>query len=293
MRLNAAKVILACRNREQAEAAAADIEATTGRQGVCEVWDLDLGSFASVRAFAARAGTALARLDAVVENASVMALRFDPSTDVREGYEQQVAVNVLGTFLLALLLLPQLRATAARHNAPPRLVIVASDAHVLAGLRVARARGGAEADKAGGVLEALRGGAHIADRYGDSKLLQILIVRELARELGRDGHPPVIINTLSPGLCRSALFRHAPWPISWFMPISLFLLGRTPEMGSRTLVAAASAGEETHGRYMVDCKIHAESRFVRSDEGRAVGKRVFEELLGILETVHPGIRANI
>jgi retinol dehydrogenase 12 len=252
---------------------------------VCHVWDVDLGSFASVQAFAARAESALVRLDAFVANASVMAAHFDAAAAARDGFEQQMAVNVLGTFLLALLVLPKLRATSARFNDPPRLVVVSSDAHVLACLRTRNAPGG--------VLDALRGGAHMADRYGDSKLLQILVARELALELDRSGGPHVIVNTLSPGLCRSQLFRHAPWPVSWFMPISLYLLGRTLEMGSRTLVAAASAGEETHGKYMVDCKVHAESSFVRSEEGRAVQKKVFEELLGILENVHPGIRANI
>ena len=41
--------------------------------------------------------------------------------------------------------------------------------------------------------------------------------------------------------------------------IAKFLLARTTEAGSRTLVAAAAAGPETHGKYMADCHV---SRFV-------------------------------
>ena len=38
-------------------------------------------------------------------------------------------VNVISTFLMALLLLPKLRADAIKFNVVPRLTIVASDAH--------------------------------------------------------------------------------------------------------------------------------------------------------------------
>lgn len=70
VRLNAGKVILACRSVEKGEAAKRDIEATTKRSGVVEVWSLDLGSYESVKQFAQRANL-LQRLDIVLENAGV------------------------------------------------------------------------------------------------------------------------------------------------------------------------------------------------------------------------------
>jgi hypothetical protein len=118
-------------------------------------------------------------------------------------------------------------------------------------------------------------------------------VRELAKEIDASGKPQVVLNSLSPGLCKSDLFRHADWPMSWFMPIGLFLLARSSEMGSRVLMAAASAGEDTHGKYMADCKLHLESRFVRSEEGAVVQKKVFTELLAILDGIEPGVGSNI
>ncbi len=45
--LNAQIVILACRSVEKGEAAKKDIESTTKRAGVVEVWQLDLGSYNS------------------------------------------------------------------------------------------------------------------------------------------------------------------------------------------------------------------------------------------------------
>lgn len=70
VRLNAEKVIIACRSVDKGEAAKKDIEATTGRSGVIEVWQLDLSSYQSVKQFAARAKS-LRRLDSIVENAGI------------------------------------------------------------------------------------------------------------------------------------------------------------------------------------------------------------------------------
>ena len=124
VRLGAAKVILGCRSAEKAEAAKADIETSTGRTDVVEVWPLDMGSFDSVREFCRRAD-ALDRLDVVTENAAVATGDYEEM----EGFESSITVNVISTFLMALLLLPVLRRTAARHNVQTRLSVISSDAH--------------------------------------------------------------------------------------------------------------------------------------------------------------------
>lgn len=132
VRLNAAKVILACRSSERGEEAKADIERSTRRRGdVVEVWPVDLANFDSVRAFCRRADQ-LERLDAVVENASVAMVA--PEGTLAEGYERTITVNVISTFLIALMLLPTLRRTAAKFNTLPRLTIVSSDAHFMVSL---------------------------------------------------------------------------------------------------------------------------------------------------------------
>jgi retinol dehydrogenase-12 len=123
-RLNAAKVILGCRSMEKGEVAKMDIEVTTGRKGIVEVWKVDLNSHHSVEAFCQQAG-ALERLDVVVENAGIAI----PTYEEVEGMESTIQVNVIATFLMALLFLPILRASAMKHSTTPHLVIVASDAH--------------------------------------------------------------------------------------------------------------------------------------------------------------------
>ena len=75
VRLNAEKVILACRSLEKGETAKKDIEATAKRTGVIEVWPLDLSTYQSVKDFAERAKT-LRRLDSIVENAGISTDKF-------------------------------------------------------------------------------------------------------------------------------------------------------------------------------------------------------------------------
>jgi retinol dehydrogenase 12 len=123
-RLNAAKVILACRSIPRGEEAALSIESTTGRKGVCEVWQVDLGNFDSVKRFTQRAAK-LDRLDIVCENAGVAKLKYTQM----EGMESTIAVNVVGTFLMALNLLPILRKSGKATGTVPRLVVVTSETH--------------------------------------------------------------------------------------------------------------------------------------------------------------------
>jgi len=120
-RLNAAKVILGCRSIAKGEEAALSIAQTTGRK----VWQVDLGDFNSVKQFTERASK-LERLDVVVENAGIAALAYREV----EGMEATIAINVVGTFLMALNFLSILRESGKKTGTVPRLVIVSSNAHL-------------------------------------------------------------------------------------------------------------------------------------------------------------------
>lgn len=74
--LGASKVILGVRTLAKGEAAKIDIEATTGRIGVIEVWQVDLERFDSVEAFVARAAL-LERLDVAIMNAGLASLQWN------------------------------------------------------------------------------------------------------------------------------------------------------------------------------------------------------------------------
>ena len=128
VRLNATRVIIACRSADKGAAAKQNIESSTQRLGVVQVWQLDLTSFESVKEFATRASR-LDRLDVLLNNASVLMM----AAEFHEGHETMVTVNVLSTLLLTLLLLPTLRRSAAKFNMIPHIVIVSSDAAFLVG----------------------------------------------------------------------------------------------------------------------------------------------------------------
>lgn len=107
------------------------------------------------------------------------------------------------------------------------------------------------------------------------------------------GKGSVVLNTLTPGFCRTSLFRDNKFPASVFLKLISILIGRSADMGSRELVYAAAAGPETHGMWLDSHEVREPSEFVRSEEGGRLEVRVWEELKGILEGVEPGITRNI
>lgn len=121
VQLKAKKVILTVRSPNKAEAAKAKIEAETGITGIAEVWELELGSYDSVKRFVENV-KGLDRVDAIIENASVALDNWTTS----EGLETSLTVNVVSTFLLAVKLLPKLQDTAKRFGTETHLVVVGS-----------------------------------------------------------------------------------------------------------------------------------------------------------------------
>jgi NAD(P)-dependent dehydrogenase (short-subunit alcohol dehydrogenase family) len=113
-----ADVVLAVRNTDAGESAAARIRAT-GATGTVRVERLDLASQESVHALAGRFE---GPLDLLVNNAGVMAPPRRRETS--DGFELQFGTNHLGHFALTGLLLPHLLEAPA-----PRVTTVSSIAH--------------------------------------------------------------------------------------------------------------------------------------------------------------------
>ena len=90
-RLNAEKVVLAVRSTEKGEIAKKSIEETARRQGVVEVWPMDLSSYESVKQFAKRV-EGLKRLDALVENAGIATRIFKTAEDNESTISEPVYV---------------------------------------------------------------------------------------------------------------------------------------------------------------------------------------------------------
>ncbi|OJJ52470.1 hypothetical protein ASPSYDRAFT_51893 [Aspergillus sydowii CBS 593.65] len=279
-RLGASKVILGVRNVSAGEAARQDIESSTGRQNAVEVWQLDLSDYDSVLSFAERAQS-LPRLDAVIENAAIATQDFE----LAGSHERTITVNVISTVLLGILLLPKLRQTARDYPTAraPRLSVVVSEVHAWSKFP--------EWQSPRGIFPALddEEGARMDERYPTSKLVVILALRELVSRMTGDGS--VVVNMVNPGFCHSQLVRNASGLRSLQINLLKMVLARTTEVGSRTLVAGGSAGKESHGMYMTDGIVENDnlSAFVRSSDGMTAQKRVWDELVGIIEKIKPGV----
>jgi retinol dehydrogenase-12 len=102
-----------------------------------------------------------------------------------------------------------------------------------------------------------------------TKLLEILVVRAMADAINASSKPHVIVNCLTPGVCKSDFFRESTGVGRLVVGLVYLLIARSSEVGSRTLVAAGAGGEETHGKYMADSHV---ARYVEVDESSKEGK---------------------
>jgi NAD(P)-dependent dehydrogenase (short-subunit alcohol dehydrogenase family) len=82
-------------------------------------------------------------------------------------------------------------------------------------------------------------------------------VRHLASRLpvSRAG---VVINMVCPGLVKTGLSRYSSTEFQQVAAKMREERGRTAEVGSRTLLFAAVAGMESHGKLIADCEIKEE-----------------------------------
>ena len=209
-----AKVVLACRDLDKAEAARKDIAATTGRDDL-EVMALDLASHASIREFAERFAAGHDRLDVLVNNAGLWPTSRSTTKD---GLETTFGVNHVGTWLLTQELLPLLRRTAGA-----RIVVLSSKLHysgkmVWDDLQFERRKYGPTA------------------AYNQSKLANVLFTKALARRLERFD---VTVNAVHPGVIATELARGYPKLL-----VKLFhMFLKTPEQGAACSLHVATAPE--------------------------------------------------
>ncbi|KZO94477.1 NAD(P)-binding protein [Calocera viscosa TUFC12733] len=278
-----AKLILACRNLETGNKAAADITRATGCSTVV-CWQLDISDPKSVKAFVDKFELeGGGKLDILLENAGMNNFSWKRAVT---GWEQTIATNHLGTAHLALRILPFLLKAEK-----PRLAIVASDVHYW----VANPN---EADT-DGVLQKLNDQKQkgkfyaITNRYFVSKLLNVLYARALSSHL-----PPgtsLTVNAVNPGLCSSALLRDLNAVARIPMQVLSRTVARSTEVGSRVFVHAVVAREldGKTGEFLQSCKVDEPSDFVISERGASASKRLWTDTLAILSEFDDQIPATV
>lgn len=148
-----------------------------------------MGSYSSVQAFSTKVKTELPRLDVLIANAGINSHSFQ----LVEDNEAMITINVVSLFLLGFLLYPKLRETAAKYETQTHFTTTSSDLHEIAKFDEHKA-------PLGQIFAALNDETKFSamDRYPTSKLLEIIVVKQLATLLPLDSNN-VIINCVSPG----------------------------------------------------------------------------------------------
>ncbi|XP_070983932.1 retinol dehydrogenase 12-like isoform X1 [Oncorhynchus clarkii lewisi] len=254
--IRGARVIMACRDVEKGEEAAASIRRIYCKANV-EVRELDLADTSSIRAFVQRLLREVDHLHILINNAGVM---MCPYVKTNDGFEMQLGVNHLGHFLLTYLLIGLLK-----RSAPARIVVVSSLAHNVGWIRF---------------HDLLSQGSYNSGlAYCQSKLANLLFARELARILKGSS---VTVNSVHPGLVRSELVRHSTILSLLFSLFSLFL--KSPRDGAQTSIYCAVA-EELHsltGKHFSDCAPASVAPQGRNEETARKLWDASSELLGIV-----------
>ncbi len=199
-----ARLLLVSRDPERGQRAAEAIRQASGNAQV-EFLPCDLSLQREVRRLAREVSEREPALHVLANCAGLLSLRRELT---EEGIERTVAVDYLAHFLLTSLLLERLRA-----GAPSRVITVAgSPTHLrLLRLRPEFPEGGVKPS-----AQTAPPGREVAGRLGGAgAALQAAVARalftfELARRLEGSG---VTANAFDPGLVRTRMDRHLPWPL--------------------------------------------------------------------------------
>jgi len=244
-----AAITMLARNVDKNEAAAAQLR-TQVPGAELETRLLDLTSLPSIRACAEGIRADHARIDVLINNAGVMCCPYSTTSD---GFENHMASNHIGHFLLSILLAPALAGGAAS-----RVVALSSGAHGMSGM-----------DFDDPMFERREYDPWLA--YGQSKTANALFALELDRRLRDRG---VSAYSVHPGLIMTELGRHMDAEVMGLMqkhierrareagaegPIdtAAAMTFKSVEAGAATQCWAATAPEldGQGGKYLSDCQL--------------------------------------
>ena len=220
-----AKVIMACRNMDKANAAKKTILDEVPKAHL-DVMEIDLSLLKSVRAFADAFKNTYDRLDVLINNAGVMT---PPYSKTEDGFELQFGANYLGHFLLTGLLLDLI--TRTEHS---RIVTLSSAIHRNGVINFEDLQSEKEYDR--------------MKAYAQSKLACLMFTFELQRRLALAGHSKTISVAAHPGIAMTDLSRNMSKFQYYLLKYTLApLLAQSAEKGALPTILAtvtnANGGE--------------------------------------------------
>ncbi|KAI8910347.1 hypothetical protein EDD86DRAFT_190325 [Gorgonomyces haynaldii] len=235
-----AKVYMASRSRQRATDAIERLEKATGKK--CEFLELDLQDLKQVKGAAESFLKNGEKLDLLINNAGIMACPFALTKD---GIETQFGTNHVGHFLFTTTLIP-----AILKADKPRIVNLSSSAQRMA-------------PKNGIEFENINNEKAMSnfERYGQSKLANILFTRSLNKRYG----DKIYVNAVHPGVVQTELLRGiedsmgGKGSLLYYLSRPLVYVGSffqltAPQGAMATLYAATSPEIEKEGykgRYVI------------------------------------------
>lgn len=239
-----AKVLLACRNAEKAQAAAEEVRA--GATAAVEIVPLDLASLASIAAAAKLVSGSESRLDLLINNAGLMAV---DQAKTEDGFEMQIGVNHLGHFALTAGLAPLVLGTPGS-----RIVTMASVAHRLGRMYLDD-------------LFLERRGYERWRAYCQSKLANLLFTAELHRRL-TEAKATTMALAAHPGGTNTDL-GHEGGGITNTLLKPIMRMGQPPSLGALPLVRAATDPDARSGQFYGPRMLLSGLPVIETPNGRA------------------------
>lgn len=215
------RVIMACRNRERGEAAAAEVKRTV-KEARLTVERLDVASPQSIKAFVGRLHNRGEKVTHLVNNAGCMAphLAFTP-----EGIEANMATNCRGTLCLADSLMEEMDEGS----------VVVNTVSLMCHFGHFPPRAGADG------TFSYHGHYRRLQAYADSKLMLFV---ETARRVDSYRRRGIALHAADPGVVSTGIIRMG----CWFDPLTDVLFRpiiRTTQQGALAALHAASCPEQS------------------------------------------------
>ena len=244
--LGLSHLVMAVRSVSKGEAAAKPLRASYP-SAVIDVWSLDMESYDSILSFVDKCNKNLSRIDICILNAGLGSAKFEICTAT--GHDKMVQVNHISTALLAILLIPVLKAKSKDRSSPARLTVVNSITAQLTKLpnKDTRPFLASFDDLAITPFDA-------SERYGASKLVSQLFLVKLADLVNADD---VVINMVDPGLTKgTGLARDIKGATAIVAKIFFGIAGRPVDRGAATYIhAVLGLGKESHGCFLMNAQI--------------------------------------
>ncbi len=208
----------------------------------------DLSDLQSVRRAAASIGETYEKIDVMLNNAGVITTQRELT---KEGMEMQFGVNHVGHFLLTMLLLQKLQKGS-------RIIQVASGAHKWGDIHFEDL--------------SLEKSFRPFKAYGQSKLANVLFVKELSKKLAPYG---ITVNSCHPGAVATNMGVNRETGFGRGITKLLKPFFRSPKEGAATAVylATAPSVEGMTGEYFYNGKPGKVSRKARDEE---LSKKLFQ-----------------